>query len=318
MYPPLIFLFTVVTIILIVVAYRMGKKSSLCRKRISSQDKNLRTTIIRSHKDSSLQCIVVILEKYTLDDALDYFKKRSRKNQAFDRLRELYDLERSFPDLSVFRLGPNMFNKITLDWIICYLPDTKVLVGHGITTRIAWDQDKEHLPDGWQGAVRTSYLNSSIERKQSNTLVGLFIFIEKGFRKQGWADNIIEEMRNLSQLSGLQSLIIPLRPPLRYQKQYAAMPMSEFALLKREDGLPEDHWIRLHVRSGASILGVSETSHRHAMSLQDFYEQFSHSPVTHSGDTMIEKNGEWFKIYVGLEHDVVLINQGCVWVQHTL
>jgi len=172
------------------------------------------------------------------------------------------------------------------------------------------------LPGGWQGVVRASYLHSHVEHKKPDTLIGLFIFVEDGFRQQGWANNVILEMRSIAQEKGLRALIIPLRPPQRYKKEYASMPMAEFAALNREDGHPVDHWIRLHTRLGASILQASEKSHQHAMPLQDFHDQFSQVELPDSGEALIERNGEWYKVYVDRERDFVLINQGCVWVRH--
>ncbi len=311
-----LFFFAVAIVVIAVAAFQLGKKALVRPKHRASSDKRITTSRIRSSKDPSLECDLIILENHGLDEALEYFNRQAAHHPALHRLVELYQVERRFPDLSHFRLGPNMFDKITLDWIICFEPTSHQLVGHGITTRIAWDQNKEHLPSGWQGVVRTSYLQTHVEHADKDTLVGLFIFIEDQFRQQGWANNVIEEMRSLAKQQNLRALIIPLRPPLRYKKEYAAMPMVDFAGLRRDDGHPQDHWIRLHTRLGAKVLCASEKSHQHAMSVQDFHSQFSATPLTHSGDVLIERNGEWYKIYADLEHDFVLINQGCVWVQH--
>ena len=304
--------------IALLAAFQLGRKS--CTSSEGDVAKNSRVTRskVRSSKDPSLECELVVLENHCLRDALQYFRRNAESRPAFDRLLSLYQVERRFPDLSHFRLGPNMFDSINLDWIIFINPTTGELVGHGITTRFAWDQDIASLPGGWQGVVRASYIHSHVEQRQPNTLVGLFIFVEDQFRQQGWANNVIEEMRALAKRNAIQALIIPLRPPLRYKKEYAAMPMAEFAALKRDDGLPLDHWIRLHTRLGARILCASEKSHQHAMSVQDFHVQFSPIPLPESGDMLVERNGEWYKIHVDLERDFVLINQGCVWVRHVL
>ena len=97
------------------------------------------------------------------------------------------------------------------------------------------------------------------------------------------------------------------------------MPITEFAALKREDGLPRDHWVRLHVRLGAEIIGVSNTSHQHAFPLKDFYQQFPAPVITQSGYTLVQqRDGGWYNVYVDLEREFVLVNQGCVWVRHPL
>jgi len=283
--------------------------------RISEKTSNV------NHEGATLKARVIVLENYDLDSLVCYLEENCRHYPAFRRLLDMYRVKRSFPDMSHFRLGPNMFEKIFLNWIIFVGTDTPAgageLIGHGVTTGISWGQEQKTLPDGWQGAVRQSYQDINLDRKPANTHVGLFILIEESSRKHGWAGNVILEMKAVAKKNGITALIIPLRPPSRYKKEYAAMPMSEFASLKREDGQPMDHWIRLHVRLGAKIIGVSNTSHQHAFSLKDFYGQVPVEPVTKSGYTLVQhKDGGWYNVYVDLEREFVLINQGCVWVQH--
>lgn len=309
--------FLVALIVVAIVSYRLGKTALPVET--STAGASVSRSRVKSSKDQNLEQDLIILKNHTLAEALRFFNRHLQEIPALQRLLQLYQLRRKFPDLSQFRLGPNMFDQIILDWIIIYDAGTGNLVGHGITTSFAWDQKEETLPSGWQAVVRASYLHSEIEQQEVNTLVGLFIFVEDGYRQQGWANNVILEMRNLAQEKGLQALVIPLRPPLRYKKDYATMPMTEFAELKRPDGLPQDHWIRLHTRLGASILRASEKSHQHVLPLQDFQQHFSCAELPpDTGETLVERNGEWYKVYVDQQRDFVLINQGCVWVQHQL
>ncbi len=269
--------------------------------------------------DVEMTASVIILENHTVAEMAADVEKRGRRMPGLYRLLDMYQVERAFPDLSHFRLGPNMFEAVPLDWIILVDQGGGELIGHGVTTRIDWDQDLSHLPDGWQGAVRASYQCAQVERKKPNTLVGLFILIEDKFRKHGWARNVIEEMRRLGRARGLASLIIPLRPPLRYEREYAEMTIGEFAQLRRGDGEHPDHWIRLHTRLGAKVIGVSERSHQHALPLKDFYEQIPAPRIAQSGYVLVQqRDGGWYRVYADLERELVVIYQGCVWVQHPL
>ncbi|MBA4387547.1 MAG: hypothetical protein C0404_06170 [Verrucomicrobia bacterium] len=268
---------------------------------------------------ATIKADVLVLEGHELQDFLEYLESNRAAMPALNRLLDMYKPSRKFPDMSHFRLGPNMFEKIPLDWIIFSNADGGSLIGHGVTTRLHWDLNPGHRPDGWQDAVRVSYQNSHVDLKEPNSLVGLFICIEESSRKHGWAGNLIGEMKAIGRRNKMAALIIPLRPPTRYQKEYAEMPMAEFAALKREDGQYKDHWIRLHVRLGAKVIGISSTSHQHAMSLKDYYTMISPAPVIRSGYTLVQqRDGGWYNVYVDLEREFALINQGCVWVQHPL
>jgi hypothetical protein len=272
----------------------------------------------KQYAEERAQCC--IFENYTVSDLMELLKSAEAKNQAFRTLVSLYQVTRDCRDMSSFRLGPNVFEKIPLDWIIFASEGTAFnsseLIGHSVTTRIPWHGDWHTLKRGWQGIIRGVYENCLGPQKQCNTLIGLFINIEAKFRQHGWALKAIQEMKQLVQRAGLESVIIPLRLPRRYEKAYAGMLYKDFAFLKREDGQFLDHWLRLHVRAGAEIIGVSESSHQHAMNLDDLSSQFHCERIDRSGYHLALRNGEWFKVFVDIEHDFALIAQGCVWVKY--
>lgn len=275
------------------------------------------------HEGATLTAQVTVVENHTLAEFIAWLNRRRRLAPALDGLLDMYDVERRFPDMGDFRLGPNLFDRIPLDWIIFtrHNPETssQELVGHGVTTRLNWDRNPATVPDGWQGSVRRSYVNAHVDGAPRNTLVGLFIRVEESSRQHGWAGNLIGEMKRLAHRRGMEALIIPLRPPLRYEKEYAALPLTEFAALRRPDGQPLDHWIRIHVRLGAKVIGLCETSHQHALPLKDFRQLVSQDPIARSGYLLVrQKDGGWYNVYVDLEREFALINQGCVWVEHPL
>jgi len=173
----------------------------------------------------------------------------------------------------------------------------------------------DDLPPGWQGAVRQSYTDSIVGQSDCNTLVGLFINVERPFREHGWAANVVQQMKTIRTHRELRHLIIPLRLPKHYTRENAALPIAEFATMRRGDGQPVDYWLRLHTQLGAQVVATCDTSHQHAMSLLDFGDQFGvHFDET--GYHLVEKNGQWYRAYVDVDRQFVLVNQGCVWVQY--
>lgn len=73
----------------------------------------------------------------------------------------MYRVTRRFPDMSDFRLGPNPFEHIPVDWTIFATAADPLrdatLVAHGLSARIAWTGDRGTLPRGWQGVVRACH-----------------------------------------------------------------------------------------------------------------------------------------------------------------
>ena len=213
-------------------------------------------------KDTSVRLIT--LENYTLPELIAHLES-SKASGGLKELLGRYNPRRTFPDIGNFRLGPNAFGLTALDWIVFLKSETakaqSSLVAHGVTTRIRWDGDTQSLPRGWTGSVRQSYEKSVLDSEAPNTLIGLFIFAETAYREHGWAAEVADVMKRLATESKLHSLIIPLRLPTRYEWQNARLPYEEFALQKREDGQFQDHWLRMHVRLGAEVIGVCEVLH---------------------------------------------------------
>ena len=263
----------------------------------------------------------LIVEEFTLDRLLHHLEANRSRTPAFDTLLKRYRVPKPFPDMTDFRIGPKLDDKILMDWIILTEQSAagahSRLLAHGITTRIRWSGAASDLPRGWQGAVRRSYERSFIQTTPpADTLVGLFITVEDEFRSQGWAARVLMEMKALAARAGLQRLVIPLRLPTRYAREYAEMPFTEFATLKRPDGEYLDHWLRLHVRLGGRIVGTSTTSHQHAMHIADFEQQFGVSVPANGGAMLVQHNGEWFRAAVEPALECAVINEGCVWVEH--
>ncbi|MBV8601403.1 MAG: hypothetical protein JO359_07550, partial [Candidatus Eremiobacteraeota bacterium] len=262
----------------------------------------------------------VSFENYTLYELVRHFERGA--TGAMRDFLEMYDVRRTFPDMSNFRMGPNMFGETALDWIAFHTAaqresDTQ-LVAHGITTRLRWNEDPATLPRGWIGAIRQSYEESILRSETPTTLVGLLILVDPAFREYGWAAQVVTEMKRLAVESGLRDLIIPLRLPTRYALENVAMPYEEFALQKRDDGQYRDHWLRLHVRLGAEVIGVCAVSHQHAMHPADLAQQVECKPLERTGEYVVKWNEEYYHAHVDLERGFSLINQGCVWVRHGL
>ncbi|MBI2189249.1 MAG: hypothetical protein HYU37_19290 [Acidobacteria bacterium] len=265
---------------------------------------------------------IVTLEQHTLSKALAAFESNGHRLRALGTMAQMYRVTRRSPDMSDFRLGPNPFERIPVDWTVFTngadpLRDA-ALVAHGLTARIAWNGDPRTLPRGWQGVVRACHEQRGTPGVSADTLVGLFIKVEDGVQQQGWAGRVAQAMRSLARRTGLARLIIPLRLPTRYTRERAALPFHEVARRRREDGQYADHWLRLHVRLGATIIGECATSHQHAMHVEDFHAQFEAERCAQSGYVLAQRKGEWYQAYVDLERECVVINEGCVWVQHAL
>lgn len=254
-------------------------------------------------------------ENYTLSELLA--AARSSPLRFLERLRELYEPKRQFPDFGNFRLGPNTFEHIPLDWCLLVDSNNGRLLGHAVATRIPANGTDTALPQGWQATVRDVYENFIGPGVQCDTGVGLFVYVERAHRRLGCSRMLVVAMVECARRNGLKQLVIPLRLPTVYEEKNATKSFRSVALCKDAAGKYRDPWLRLHVQLGAEICGLSERSHQHALSLEDYQRLLrSASGDVKTGYEAFELNGEHYRAYVDARRGVAVINEGCVWVRH--
>ena len=77
-----------------------------------------------------------------------------------------------------------------------------------------------------------------------------------------------------------------------------------------------DLWLRQHQKLGAKRLKICSTSHQHKMPISSFYNLFGKHKMYKTGNYIVNILGGWHNVYVDVENGSVVINEGCVWVQH--
>jgi hypothetical protein len=228
------------------------------------------------------------------------------------------------------RLEPVPFEDCPVDRFFFTTGDgaSEELIGSGLTMSIFWNGLAEGLPPGgWQGVVRQCAKDAA-RGKRCNTLVGMQLFTVSRYRKGGLSSRFLGEMLALAGRLQHRYLIIPALTPIQFAREYVERPYEELAGLKRDDGLPVDHWARLHVRKGAEILGHCSTSHRFALSVADFNRHLTTHKITSSGYHVVpldkdisfgvDARNTWQRVHADLDRGVVTFNWGCVWVRYDL
>src|SRR5215831_17948023 len=108
-----------------------------------------------------------------------------------------------------------------------------------------WDGDPAlgELPvDGWDGVIWRSARDRQIGQKP-NMVSALEITVPTDLQGTGLSGKMLAAMRDNVKRLGFEHLV-------------ADMPIEEYAALVREDGLPQDSWLRVHVRAGGRIVGT--------------------------------------------------------------
>ena len=188
------------------------------------------------------------------------------------------------------------------------------IVAKGFSVPFTWDEDPTvSLPDnGWDGVILAAALDR-FEGRRGNLVSALEISIRPEARGQGLADQMLAAMRSNAAALGFASLVAPVRPNAKHLQP--TMTIADYAALRRDDGLPVDPWLRVHVRAGGSIVGVSPRAMTIAGSLAQWRE-WTGLPFDKTGPVTVPE--ALIPVHCDVANDYAVYCEPCVWVHHRL
>ena len=188
------------------------------------------------------------------------------------------------------------------------------LVAKAYSVPFTWDDDPaEVLPeDGWDGAI----VEATIDRlagRRGNLVSALEISIRPDLRGQGISEVMLAAMCENARGLGFGSLVAPVRANGKHL--HPDMPIEEYAALRREDGLPVDPWLRVHVRAGGTIVGVAARAMAIAGSLAQWRE-WTGLPFDTTGPVTVPE--ALVPVLCDVERDYAVYVEPGIWVHHRL
>jgi GNAT superfamily N-acetyltransferase len=186
-------------------------------------------------------------------------------------------------------------------------------VARSCSVPLAWEGDQTTAlpPDGWDWAIRTAH-----ETRRSgsvpNLVSALEITIQPAYRGTGLSGALLAAMcSNVAHL-GFTDLVAPVRPNA---KADPTEPMTSYALRTRDDGLPVDPWLRVHVRAGGRILNIAPTSMTIPGTLSKWREW---TGLSFDASGPVHVPGALVPVICAAEHDYAVYVEPNVWVHHPL
>jgi GNAT superfamily N-acetyltransferase len=186
-------------------------------------------------------------------------------------------------------------------------------VARAAAVPLAWDGDPGRLPDtGWDEALRWS-LSDTYAGRDPDTLCALEIAVIPGRQAQHLSARTLRAVLDHARAVGFRDVVVPLRPSRKHEHPH--LPMAAYTALRRDDGLPEDPWLRVHARAGAEVLKVCPASMTISGSLAQ-WRAWTGLPFDTDGP--VEVPGALTPVTVSLDHDHAVYVEPNVWVRHRL
>src|SRR5699024_550278 len=114
-------------------------------------------------------------------------------------------------------------------------------------------------PRGWGHALqRAEWLLASGETPDLRTISLIEARVALSHRGHGLSGRLLQEARQRYAALGCRDLVAPVRPTRKSLEP--GSDAMEYAHRVREDGLPADPWLRVHVRLGGRVVGVAPLS----------------------------------------------------------
>lgn len=136
-------------------------------------------------------------------------------------------------------------------WQFLLLDEADAIAAAGNSAPLAWDGTDDGLPAGWDEQFERTV--ADLRAGVAPTALGAIqIVVAPGRQGEGLAGRMVEVFRERARAAGLRALIACVRPTAKHR--YPLAPIERYAAWTREDGLPFDPWIRLHVRLGGRIV----------------------------------------------------------------
>jgi len=192
--------------------------------------------------------------------------------------------------------------------------DTGAVVATGRALAFALDlPNRGALPDGGLDRVSIWAFNDKLAGRTPDIASAVEIAIGQAYRGSGLSHRMLAAMRDAVRAAGLTKLVAPVRPTAKHQ--YPHLPMAEYITMTRDDGLPVDPWLRVHVRAGGQILRPAPASMVIVGSLAEWRE-WTGLPFDRTGEVIVPE--ALVPVHCNIGHDHAVYVEPNVWVDHSL
>src|SRR5258708_22101803 len=200
----------------------------------------------------------------------------NRLSERPDLLDRVYEVDQNWPEF--MRADPVMnafFGQVagTFPHLCAVATDASgAVAATGRAVAFTFDlPGRGALPDGGLDRAMVWAFSDRLTGRMPDTASAVEIAVGQQYRGSGLSHRMLAALRDAVRDAGLTRLVAPVRPNGKHR--YPALPMAKYITMVREDGLPDDPWLRVHVRTGGKIRQVAAASMVMAGSLAQWRER---------------------------------------------
>ncbi|WP_189294742.1 GNAT family N-acetyltransferase [Streptomyces cinerochromogenes] len=188
------------------------------------------------------------------------------------------------------------------------------VVAHAYSVPFALDvEGRRALPArGWDQVLAWAF--ADLRRgTRPDTVSAISVTIAPDAQGHGLSALMLSAMRDNARARGFREVVAPVRPNAKHREPRT--PITEYAHRVRPDGLPEDPWLRVHARAGATIDSIAPVSMTVSGPLED-WRRWTGLPFDTTGD--VEVPGALVPVRCDAEHGHAVYIEPNVWMRHPL
>ncbi|MFI1442403.1 GNAT family N-acetyltransferase [Streptomyces fructofermentans] len=186
------------------------------------------------------------------------------------------------------------------------------VVAHAYSVPFALGAGGELPARGWDEVLVWAF--GDLRRGlRPDTVSAISVVVAPPVQGTGLSTRMLSAMRDNARARGFREVVAPVRPSAKHREPRT--PMEEYAFRTRDDGLPHDPWLRVHVRAGGRIEGVAPASMSVAASL-DEWRAWTRLPFDEEG--LVEVPGALVPVHCEPDRGYAVYVEPNVWVRHTL
>jgi GNAT superfamily N-acetyltransferase len=168
-------------------------------------------------------------------------------------------------------------------------------------------------PSGYDQVLLSGAADLLDGRARGPLAAAIEVTIRPDARGTGLSGRMLAALRATLTRLGYEGLVVPVRPNRKHE--HPSEPMTDYVGRIRADGLPEDPWLRTHIRAGATIAGIATTSMTVTAPLDD-WRKWTGLPFDRPGETIVPL--ALVPVVCDPAQGVATYVEPNVWVHHSL